>query len=177
MVTPKTTTTTTTTTTKAFAFALAGHSGSAVLKCEKPGCEATTLIHFNPVDAINGGKCKMNINVSQTDYDDKLGVKEEIEFLSVEGKKIKKNLEPGKNPCNMAYEGKIVTTKDRYYEAVKDYDITKIVQASHPLGSLTIKGKISKYVDECAVDNKYLLYATVSVHCSPPAKYTTTKKK
>merc|ERR1719247_1728761 len=117
--------------------------------------------------ALNGGKCFMSVNVTQTDYDGSDGTKEEVEFLKVAGIDLTKSaVKPGKNPCEAEYKGTKVKSADRIFEAVKKFDVTKLMQTTHPLGALKVEGKISSFVDECGYEGN-LLYANVQVDCEP----------
>jgi hypothetical protein len=148
---------------------MAEANGEAVLKCAEPGCKAEAKVHFNPALALNGGKCTMTVNVTQTDYDDHLGRPEEVEYIAVGGKNITtKPVQPGKNPCNIAYSGNKLTDAEKFFEAVKSYDVTEMAKTSHPAGTLKVSGKISPQVDECGHEGN-LFYATVVVNCTPPA--------
>lgn len=157
------------------ALLLEAQTGSAVMRCSKPGCEAKTNVNFNPVLALNGGKCLMNVSVRQTDFDDNLGVPEQVDFIKVEGTKTSKGplmVHPiGKNPCNMRYADKNVTEADLWHLAVKNYDVTKDTLKARPMGALSVSGKISSQVDECGFHGD-LFYAYVTVICTPPKHFT-----
>merc|ERR1719502_2487172 len=76
-----------------------------VVKCSTHGCTATTHVACSPALALNGGTCKMNISVRQTDYDDDLGLPEQIDFFQVEDTNVTNEpVQPGKNPCNEEYK-------------------------------------------------------------------------
>jgi hypothetical protein len=148
--------------------------GKAKLKCNKPGCTAETMVYFSPAIALNGGKCTMNVSVHQTDFDDALGLPEQIDFIQVEGTNVTTApLQPGKNPCNLGYKGTNATAADLIFAAVKSYDVTELVKKSHPLGALKVTGKISNQVDECGYDGN-LLNGNVTVTCVPPANFSAT---
>merc|ERR1719218_327895 len=148
--------------------------GMGQLKCNTPGCTAHTSVLISPAIALNGGTCKMNVTVHQTDYDDKLGLPEQIDFIQVEGVNVSKAaIQPGKNPCNAAYKGKNMTAQDKIFTALKDVDVTQLIQKSKHLGELKVQGKISDQVDECGYDG-HLLNGNVTVICPPPAKWAAT---
>merc|ERR1719162_900590 len=152
-------------------FTMTDLLGEGQLKCDTPGCIAKSTVLISPALALNGGKCTMNITVHQTDFDDALGLPEQIEFIQVEGKNITKGpVQPGKNPCNKQYKGKTLTDSEKIFTAVQSHDITELVTKSHPLGSLRVTGKISDQVDECGYKGN-LLYGKVNVHCVPPAHF------
>merc|ERR1719502_170800 len=89
-----------------------------VVKCDTHGCTATTHVPCSPVLALNGGTCKMNISVRQTDYDDDLGLPEQIDFFQVEGENISKSaIHPGKNPCNEQYKDNPLPEDQLWFEA------------------------------------------------------------
>jgi hypothetical protein len=157
---------------RASLFTMEDLHSKSVLKCDKPGCTAETTIHISPAIALNGGTCLMTINLTQTDYDDKLGVPEEVEFIAVGDTNVTtKPVQPGKNPCNDAYKGKNITDVDRIFQLVKGYDVTKMAAKATPLGVLKVTGKISSHVDECGYDGN-LLHAEVHVDCTPPKNFT-----
>jgi len=143
----------------------------AVLKCIDPGCLAETTLHFNPGVVLNGGTCVLSMNVTQTDYDDELGVPEELEFISVgNGNITTKPIQPGRNPCTEEYKGKVVSDEDRIFNAVDEFDVTKLVRETYPVGSLRIASKISPQVDECGYEG-HLFHANVRLVCTPPATF------
>jgi hypothetical protein len=148
--------------------------GKAVLKCDKPGCKAETVVYFSPAIALNGGKCVMNMTVQQTDYDDALGPEEQLDFVQVEGTNMTTaKRTPGKNPCNMRYQGKNISDDKRSFTVLEGMDVTELVKKSKPLGALRVAAKISDHVDECGYKGN-LLYGNIAVHCVPPAQYAAT---
>lgn len=156
-------------------FTMADMLGEGVMKCDKPGCTATTHVYFSPAIALNGGKCTMNVSVHQTDFDDALGLPEQIDFIQVEGKNITTGpLQPGKNPCNERYKGTNVTADSLIFSAVKEYDITQLIKDSAGIaGALKVSGKISDQVDECGHEGN-LLFGNVTIRCVPPASFVAT---
>lgn len=143
----------------------------AVLKCDKPGCTAETLVRISPAIALNGGRCTMNVTVHQTDFDDNLGLPEQIDFIQVEGTNVTSGpVQPGANPCNSRYGGTNLTHAQSLFPVVQSYDITSLVSRSSSLGELKVTGKISDQVDECGFDGN-LLFGNVSVTCVPPAQF------
>jgi len=143
------------------------HTG--VLKCDEPGCTAETHVKLSPELALNGGKCTMDLSVKQTDYDDALGVPEQIEFLHVEGMEVADaKLVPGMNPCNLLYKGENATIALQDFAVLKDKDITSLVKKTS--GTLRVTAKISDKVDECDYQGS-LLYGDISVTCVPPDSY------
>jgi len=148
---------------------------SSPLQCSTPGCTATTLIHMDPGLAMLGGKCKMNVTLVQTDFDDALGVPEQVDFLFLEGSgNLSTNVKPGKNPCTAKMQGKPLKPDEQLYPLVANHDITEVVQNGN--GALRISGKISDMVDECASQGRFLLDAFVAVICEPPASKATATK-
>jgi len=141
---------------------------SSPLQCSTPGCTATTLIHMDPGLAMLGGKCKMNVTLVQTDFDDALGVPEQVDFLLLEGSgNLSTNVKPGKNPCTAKMLGKPLKPDEQLYPLVANHDITEVVKNGY--GTLRISGKISEMVDECASQGRFLLDGFVAVICEPPA--------
>jgi len=153
--------TTTTSTANSVSFV-----SNAVLKCAEPGCTAHALLEFSPEIALNGGRCFMSLNVTQTDYD---GAKEQIDLIAVEGVPVATSpIAPGRNPCKdrLKQEHKRVASEDWIYSAIRDYDVTDLVLQSDRKGILRVKGKISDAVDECAYDGHFF-HSTVGLHCIP----------
>jgi len=160
-----------TTATTTTLFTMADLLGEGVLKCSTPGCIAESTVLISPAIALNGGKCTMNITVHQTDFDDALGLPEQIDFVQVEGVNVSKEpIQPGKNPCNAAYKGTNLTDEDKVFSVLQNFDITQLVTKSAHLGELKVKGKISDQVDECGFEGM-LLHGKVTVRCVPPAKF------
>jgi hypothetical protein len=111
----------------------------------------------------------MDLSVKQTDYDDALGVPEQIEFLHVEGMEVADSkLVPGMNPCNLLYKGENATIALQDFAVLKDKDITSLVKKTS--GTLRVTAKISDKVDECDYQGS-LLYGDISVNCVPPDSY------
>jgi len=149
---------------------------SAPLQCSKPGCTASTLLHMDPGLAMLGGKCKMNVTLVQTDFDDALGVPEQLDFLLLEGSgNLSTNVKPGKNPCTAAAQGKPLKPEQQLYPLVANRDVTEVVKNSY--GALRLTGKISDMVDECASQGRFLLDGFVVVICEPPAAAKTAQDK
>lgn len=166
------TTSTTTTTTPAQAL-----TAQVALQCNYPGCVAKSLLKFSPALVLHGGKCIMSVNVTQTDFDDKLGLPEDVEFIAVEGKNATtKPVSPGKNPCTAEYEGKPLKDEEKIFNVLKEYDVTDQIKEARPIGTLTITGKISPQVDECG-SNGHLLDGIVLLECTPPTDSGSDDKK
>lgn len=143
-----------------------GTHATAKLQCDKPGCASWTHIQLLP-EYLTNLTCLMNITVQQTDFDETVGVPEEIEFLTLgdghNSENISTKVKPGRNPCTEEYTtGK--PAKNRTFAVVTNKDVTKEVLAQ-PLGYLHIGGKISQQVDECA-SNDLLLDGLVEVACT-----------
>lgn len=131
------------------------------LQCPTRGCAAQIAIHVGRYCLQIVGKCTLNITVNQTDFDNKDGTEETIEYLKVDGATVLKDKKPGQNPCKSAFKGKPVADKDLVYDALTSH---KLTWANSTNGTIMIEGKISQYVDECA-SNGYLLDAIASVEC------------
>jgi hypothetical protein len=149
-------------------FSMSDLLGESVLKCDTPGCTAETKVYFSPAIALNGGKCTMDVTMHETDYDDPKN--EMLEFLQVEGTNVTLSGNGKSNPCTSGYKNKTLLQTERVFSAVKSFDVTSLVQKSHPLGALSVKGKISSQVDECGY-NGNLLYGNVTVKCVAPTKF------
>lgn len=157
------TTTTTTTVSR-----LGSMTARIPLQCDTPGCIARSRLIFRPALALHGGKCLMTVNVTQTDFDDKMGLAEDVEYIAVSGVNVtKKPLSPGKNPCKAEFEGKPLTDDEKVFTVVKEYDVTDTILKTIPIGTLYVSGKISRAVDECG-SNGNLLDGTVFLECFPP---------
>lgn len=156
------------TTPKPALFTMDDLLGVTSLNCSTPGCTAHSTVYVSPALALNGGKCTMNISVWQTDFEH---ANEKIDFIQVEGANVSSlKANPGKNPCNRKYKGQNTSADEMIFKAVHEYDVTELVKKSHPLGALSIKGKISDLVDECGHEGM-LLSSNVTVRCVPPAKF------
>jgi len=138
------------------------------LQCADPGCMANSIVAINPLLALYGGSCFMNITLNQTDFDGSLDAPEVVEFIGLEGAgNIATNVRPGRNPCLSEYQGRPLTPEQKRFTVVQNYNVTKEVLAP-PVGGLYVKGKISEFVDECATPAGFLLDAWISVRCDPP---------
>lgn len=170
-----TTTTTTTTTTVApeEEVLLYGYGTSGPLRCKKPGCSAELELYIDPNLVLLGGKCRMNVTVQQTDYDEGQGVVEEVTHVWLSGGagNISKNAKPGKNPCQSELQGYPLTDAEKTFSLVHEMDVSEEVLLE-PLGVLELKGAISLHVDECATSGGYLFDGWVSVFCDPPPNAT-----
>jgi len=133
------------------------------LQCPTRGCAAEIEFPLRP-HCYHMNKCTLAITVNQTDYDEKDGTSELIEYIKVNGEEVAKQVKPGKNPCKAAFAGKPLKTSDLSFSAVKDHEL-KNLSGTH----IRIEGKISQYVDECASDG-YLFNAMAEVTCSPKSK-------
>jgi hypothetical protein len=144
-----------------------------VVKCSTPGCTGEERVACSPALALNGGTCKMNISVRQTDYDDDLGLPEQIDFFQVEDVNITDApVQPGKNPCNDQYKDNPLPESELWFDAVTDKDVTELMQISRPLGYVKVVGKNSAQVDECGYKGN-ILYAKVKILCHAPKNETT----
>jgi hypothetical protein len=128
------------------------------LQCKDKGCTASVQIPVNKTCA-GLGQCLLSVVVNQTDFDNGDGTPETIEFIQVDKTNVSSNLKPGKNPCKSQWSGSPLTPAQMNYSAVKDHVLNVTT------GLVTVTGKISKYVDECA-SNGYLFDAMAIVTCS-----------
>jgi hypothetical protein len=151
-----------------------------VLKCSSPGCNASELLQIDTDPAKSGGVCCMNVSVVQTDYDDHLGLPEQVDFIQIANLSDSKGndvfnysapntiiraLSPGHNPCNQRFKG--YEFRRGWVNLVNDEDVTHWVNVSSPPGILDVRGRISPQVDECGYKGN-LFYSLVSVVCTPP---------
>lgn len=138
------------------------HQGTCInkmpLQCATKGCAAEIAIPVNATCAALG-QCTLSIVAKQTDFDNQEGTDELIEYIKVDGKAVKSNLKPGKNPCKAKWSGGNLTLTEMNYTALTNH----VVNVTG--GRVLIEGKISKYVDECA-SNGYLFDALATVTCS-----------
>lgn len=168
MVQPITTTTTTTTTTK-HVFGVEPEGECLHLKCDTAGCTARNEFIFDPTIALNGGKCHMSVNISQTDFDNLDHNYEAIEFLKVGGATgrnlLSAPVKPGQNPCFALWMDH-PDPAPHDYALVTNVDVTDLIKKSLPApGYLDISAKISKQVDECGKEDKWLLHGRACLNC------------
>jgi hypothetical protein len=136
-------------------------TASAPLKCFSRGCTALANIVMNKTVA-NFSQCSLNVKVYQTDFDNDEDTWEGIEFVSVDGVNVAVNATPGGNPCRHLWKtGQQLSLAQTEYVILQDNDVT----TSANNGLITVKAKISDYVDECAHDG-YLLSGMVDVNCT-----------
>lgn len=134
---------------------------TAPLKCFSRGCTARADVVMNKTIA-NFSQCSLNVKVYQTDFDNDEDTWEGIEFLSVDGVNVAVNATPGGNPCrNLWKHGEQLSLAQTEFTLLQDNDVT----TSANNGLITVKAKISDYVDECAHDG-YLLNGIVDVNCT-----------
>lgn len=146
-------------------------NASMPFQCETSGCAVEIGVNMDKTCAVFHNKCTMSVTVNQTDYDNP--ATETIEYIKVNGKEAAKDLKPGKNPCSTKWQGTPLQESELTFEALKDYDVTESIKIN---GSITLEGKISRLVDECA-QNGYLFDGLASVTCSgPPAADAGSKK-
>jgi hypothetical protein len=132
------------------------------LQCPTRGCSAEIAINVGQYCLELLGGCTLSITVNQTDYDNKDGTVEAIEYLKVDGTEVVSNAKPGQNPCKSAFDGTPVPTTDLVYSAVTGHALSWDTNKN---GTVIIEGKITQYVDECA-SNGYLLDAIANIQCS-----------
>jgi hypothetical protein len=128
------------------------------LQCKEKGCSEKITI---PVDSDCAalGNCMLSLNVTQTDFDNKDGTNEFLEFISVDGVVVKSNVTPGGNPCKALWSG---TPAD---QIVMNYTALGPQAINVTGGAVVVEAKISQFVDECASQGQYLLDAMSTVTC------------
>jgi len=132
------------------------------LQCATRGCSAEIVVPRCSTDYYMAAhKCTLSVVVNQTDYDNLDGTPELIEYIRVDGEQVATNLKPGLNPCKWTWHGFPYPASELTYSALTDYDVTEAV---HRNGQVSIAGKISPYVDECA-NNGYLFDAMATLTC------------
>jgi hypothetical protein len=149
---------------------------SAPFGCTRPGCVAETMLEVG--ESMVNRTCKLTVKISQTDFDGDLGTDEQVDFLKVNGKAIKENVRPGKNPCKQAAElgqpppnasqlqsgntsdmSHMSDDADQYFLA-DEVDVSEDAKT----GKITITSKISDMVDECGYQG-LLLSGIAIVQC------------
>jgi len=148
---------------------------NAELGCSTPGCSNVTTFYVDPTIAFYGGKCLLDVELTQTDFDS--GATETLEFIALKGLgNLSADVQPGRNPCNeeWGYSATGRVSADVNYTIAKGVDVTKDVLkgAIGAVGVLQLEGKISEMVDECGYDGHLLLHAMATVTCTPPANMT-----
>jgi hypothetical protein len=159
---------------------------SRPMQCTTRGCTAKTTIPID-ADCVAGGKCKLTIMLSPTDFDNEDGSKEEIEFIKVGSAKVAgfmmpvaQHINPGSNPCKQEWQMAQVDgghSADILKHGLTSY-VQKFMNYSFPLisnlsidvpldGNVVLEGKITDAVDECAA-NGYLLDSIATVTCEKP---------
>eukprot|EP00930_Biecheleria_cincta_P038769 TRINITY_DN2663_c2_g1_i1.p1 TRINITY_DN2663_c2_g1~~TRINITY_DN2663_c2_g1_i1.p1 ORF type:complete len:679 (-),score=116.61 TRINITY_DN2663_c2_g1_i1:133-2169(-) len=134
-------------------------NASAFMRCAEKGCGTGMLLDMNRT-ALRINKCVAQVYVNQTDFDNSDGAVELLN-ITVGSKPVLVNAKPGQNPCRDLYDGKNLTSDDKRYHALKDYDITEAVKK----GPVGFHASISHQVDECA-SNGYLLDSMLEISCS-----------
>jgi hypothetical protein len=146
------------------------------LRCTTRGCASEINLAINRechLDQIED-TCTVNINVSQTDFDNQDGSSELIEYIMINGEKVAEGLNPGQNPCKEAMQkgDNSALQLDRAahtFQALKDHEVKINKDGNNgTVGTVIVEAKISKFVDECA-SNGYLLDAVAHLHCKPKA--------
>lgn len=129
------------------------------LNCDTPGCTAKTTIEFALVGDYR--ECFLNVSATQTDFDNDESL-ELIEYIIIDGQTVAEGVNPGRNPCKESIAGSPMAEEEKTYLLVKDTDVTNEVLVNT---RLTIEGKISQAVDECAADG-HLLAGLIEITCS-----------
>lgn len=136
----------------------------APIKCTTRGCEASGLVQVSNFCGQPGNKCKLNLTVHHTDFDNLDKMEESIEFIKVGGVTVKEKVfadgKTGKNPCKTAWGGQPQNESDLVYVAVENQDVSE----NATTGMIKVEGKISDNVDECAYDG-YLFSGLITVDC------------
>lgn len=92
--------------------------GKAYLRCHEPNCtaKATAWLDRSPRE---GQKCKMKLNIYDTDFDEDHGQTEIVEWVKVNGEEVPKSWLAGTkwkqkrtNPCKEVYYGRAQPAKD-----------------------------------------------------------------
>jgi len=146
---------------------------SARFGCTQPGCVAETVLEVG--ESMLNRTCKLTVKISQTDFDGDMGTHEQVDFLKVNGRAVKENVRPGRNPCKDAADlgqpppdapqllsGDIPNMSgdaDQYSLAV-EVDVSEEAKT----GKITVTSKISDMVDECGYQG-LLLSGIAIVQC------------
>lgn len=126
---------------------------NTTIQCSAKGCSAnTTLQPFNPTSE-EAAHCMMNMFVHATDFDDDWS-NEAIENLQVNNYLVKAECDPMARGCNS-------TAARPLYSCLRAFPVDSLMDAT---GTLFIKAKLSKLVDECPY-NGNLLSGVVMASC------------
>lgn len=135
------------------------------LSCAARGCQASKYVHVDPLVALMGGTCALNVSLKQTDFDD--AASETVEYVRLAGSNVSTNIQPGLNPCTAQYSGSPVPADQLTYSVASGMNVSGLVVSSGT-GSLLLEAKISEGVDECGSAAGALLDMSVSIHCELP---------
>lgn len=131
-----------------------GCQDTVPLRCETPGCTASTAVHLDP-NKFPNGTCTLSVSFFQTDFDADHGSEEQVDAIWADSELVMLSCKPGGNPCKQQ-------NVTEWIACVGAYDVTK--QAVD--GLVVVTAKISNKVDECG-HNGFLLDAQVTVQCKP----------
>jgi len=149
------------------------HNFSARFGCTQPGCVAETVLEVG--ESMLNRTCKLTVKISQTDFDGDMGTHEQVDFLKVNGRAVKENVRPGRNPCKDAADlgqpppnasqlrsgnlSNMSDDADQYFLA-DEVDVSEEAKT----GRITVTSKISDMVDECGYQG-LLLSGIAIVQC------------
>jgi hypothetical protein len=131
-----------------------GCEDTVPLRCDTPGCTASTAVRLDPAKFPNG-TCTLSVSFFQTDFDADHGSEEQVDAIWADHDLVMVSCKPGGNPCKQA-------NVTEWIACIGAYDVTK--QAKD--GLVIVTAKISGKVDECG-HNGFLLDAQVTVQCKP----------
>jgi hypothetical protein len=135
-------------------------SGHMPFACTDMNCSAQVQVPLCFSSDLKSRKCKLRVSVQQTDFDGQDGTEELIEYIKVDGKSVKENIKPGKNPCKAEFEGKPLDSADLHFTALEDFAL----ELKNTSDVVLVQGKISPFVDECESDGN-LLKGWAQVFC------------
>jgi len=127
------------------------------LQCAKKGCASEIAIPVSSTCA-GLGQCMLSIDVHPTDFDNKDGTSELIEYIKVDGTQVASAVNPGLNPCKSEWSGSPLQLSQMNFSALSNHAVNVTS------GKVLVEAKISQFVDECA-SNGNLFDAVATVTC------------
>eukprot|EP00928_Gymnodinium_smaydae_P023942 TRINITY_DN1954_c0_g2_i1.p1 TRINITY_DN1954_c0_g2~~TRINITY_DN1954_c0_g2_i1.p1 ORF type:complete len:670 (-),score=173.40 TRINITY_DN1954_c0_g2_i1:407-2416(-) len=120
-------------------------SVNTTLECQDKGCTAETNLQAFDGTKERAMKCKLNIGVHPTDFEDTYGG-EYVANLTVNGVVVSAACHPGASGCETG-------SGESLFPCIADLDLSSIVDWT---GTLKISASIPPSVDECPYNGNYL---------------------
>lgn len=146
-------------------YSLQSFSSNTTLRCKEPGCTANATINVSGVDTI--ARCRLSVWIHPTDFDDEHS-REEVEWVTLNGVLANMHCDPMARGCA---RGVNEVAPQQQFTCLQSYDVTELLKKSN--GMVQVAAKISKMVDECAIDGN-LLSGGVDLACLRHKPTTTT---